>query len=91
MNLGRKTPAMSSDVALNILTGGPSPVREHARESYLRTLPDEELFTWYTQSLRALLLRNPRHAALIVDLADDAAREFGVSDEQRAALRSVSS
>lgn len=78
----RQTPTITPDVALDILQGSPTPHRDQAREHYLRTLNNDELFDWFTKSIRALLLRHPKHGALIVEMAQSAGEEFGVSSEQ---------
>lgn len=89
MNLGRQRhgPRMATDVAVNILAGDPTSLRSEARDYYLRTLPEEELFEWFEKTIRALLLRHPKHGALIVEMAEAAGKEFGVSADQVAIVR----
>jgi hypothetical protein len=53
-------------------------MRNEARDRFLRTRSDDELFEWFEKTIRALLLRHPKHGALIVEMATSAGKEFGV-------------
>lgn len=65
-------------VAQAILVGDAGKARDEARERFLATRSDDELFEWYGMALRALLRRHPKHGALIVEMATSAGKEFGV-------------
>lgn len=78
MRLGREPTKITPDVAQAILVGAPDGTRSAARDSYLATRSDDELFEWFEKSIRALLRRHPKHGALIVEMATSAGKEFGV-------------
>jgi len=78
MRLGRQPTKITPDVALAILAGDKTAGRDEARDRFLRTRSDDELFEWFERVIRALLLRHPKHGALIVEMATSAGKEFGV-------------